>query len=41
MKAIRKAAVVHLEIQEALKACLHCALEPVSTDSGTGSARPH
>ena len=24
-----------------LKACLHCALEPVSTDSGTGSARPH
>ena len=24
-----------------LKACLHCTLEPVSTVSGTGSARPH
>ena len=24
-----------------VKACLHCTLEPVSTDSGTSSARPH
>ena len=24
-----------------LKAYLHCTLEPVSTNSGTGSARPH
>ena len=30
-----------LDLLRDLKACLHCTLEPVSTDSGAGSARPH